>query len=94
MVPMDVWLTGFRDSRAYHRVLLRLDRLEMGIEGQWRSLGGGVRELKISAGPGYRVYYAWHGERTVVLLCGGDKRSQRTDIKKAMTYWNDYRKNQ
>lgn len=89
-MPLEEWLANLRDSRARDHVMLRLDRLSLGLEGRWRSLGHGVRELKISRGKGYRVYYAWHGNDTVVLLCGGDKNSQRTDIKRAISYWHDH----
>ena len=88
--PLDEWLPGLRDQRAKARILIRLDRLELGLEGQWRSVGNGVRELKISEGKGYRVYYAWDGQTIIVLLCGGDKSTQSTDISKAKTYWKDY----
>jgi len=89
-VPLDEWLASLRHSRARIRILQRLKRLQFGLEGQWRSVGRGVRELKIDEGKGYRVYYAWHGTDTVVLLCGGDKSSQRADINRAITYWHDH----
>ena len=89
-IPLDEWLTGLRDRRARARVLVRLDRLELGLEGQWRSVGEGVRELKIPEGKGYRVYYAWDGATIILLLCGGDKSTQNADIENAKTYWRDY----
>ncbi|MCU7916869.1 MAG: type II toxin-antitoxin system RelE/ParE family toxin [Candidatus Thiodiazotropha sp. (ex Epidulcina cf. delphinae)] len=89
-IPIDEWLAGLRDQRAKARILIRLDRLELGLEGQWRSVGDNVRELKISEGKGYRVYYAWDGQTIVVLLCGGDKSTQSTDISKAKAFWKDY----
>ena len=67
-----------------------LDRLQLGLEGHWRSVGEGVRELKIPEGKGYRVYYAWDGPTIVLLLCGGDKSTQSADIENARTYWRDY----
>lgn len=70
--------------------MIRLDRLELGLEGQWCSVGDGIRELKISEGKGYRVYYAWHGSKIVLLLCGGNKSTQKADIENAMTYWRNY----
>ena len=88
--PLDEWLAGLRDRRAKARVLIRLDRLELGLEGHWRSVGEGVRELKISEGKGYRVYYAWDGPKIILLLCGGDKSTQNADIEKARTYWRNY----
>ena len=89
-IPLDEWLAGLRDRRAKARVLIRLDRMEPGLEGHWRSVGEGVREMKISEGKGYRVYYAWDGSKIVLLLCGGNKSTQNTDIENARTYWRDY----
>jgi len=89
-ISLDDWLTGLRDHRARARVLVRLDRLQLGLEGHWRSVGEGVRELKIPEGKGYRVYYAWDGPTIVLLLCGGDKSTQNADIENAKTYWRDY----
>lgn len=89
-VPVEEWVASLRDSRARTRVLHRLKRLQFGLEGHWRTVGRGVRELKVDEGKGYCVYYAWHGTDTVVLLCGGDKSSQRADIKKAITCWHDH----
>jgi len=60
------------------------------LEGDWKSVGEGVRELRIPTGKGYRVYYAWHGEVIILLLCGGDKSSQINDIKKARRFWRLY----
>jgi putative addiction module killer protein len=88
--PLDEWLADLRDRRAKARVLIRLDRLELGLEGHWRSVGDGVRELKIPEGKGYRVYYAWDGPTIILLLCGGDKSTQNADIENAKTYWRDY----
>ena len=89
-IPFDEWFAGLRDNRAKARVLIRLDRLELGLEGHWRSVGEGVRELKISEGKDYRVYYAWDRPKFVLLFCGGDKSTQNTDIRNARTYWRDY----
>jgi len=89
-IPLDAWLAGLRDRRAKARVLVRLNRLKLGLEGHWRSVGEGVRELKIPEGKGYRVYYAWDGQTIVLLLCGGDKSTQNADIENAKTYWRDY----
>jgi putative addiction module killer protein len=59
--------------------------------GDWRSVGDGVCELRIDYGPGYRVYYGQDGEALILLLCGGDKRTQAKDIEKAHGYWKDYK---
>lgn len=78
------WFTALRDRQARLRVQVRIDRLAIGNPGQYRALTGGVHEMKIDHGPGYRVYYVHRGEVLVVLLCGGDKRSQRKDIQTAI----------
>lgn len=88
--PLDMWLVKLRDSRAKGRIALRVTRLGLGLEGDWKAVGAGVRELRVSEGPGYRIYYAWHGPEIVVLLGGGDKATQRHDIERAHAYWRDY----
>jgi putative addiction module killer protein len=59
--------------------------------GNWKNVGGGVCELRIDHGPGYRVYYGQEGETLILLLCGGTKRTQAKDIEKAHAYWKDYK---
>lgn len=76
----DNWFMGLRDVRARVRIQTRIDRLEMGNPGDSKSVGGGIVELRINYGPGYRVYYVQRGNVLVVLLCGGDKSSQQNDI--------------
>lgn len=88
--PFDLWLGRIADQRAKAKVKTRLDRLAKGNEGDWKSVGEGVRELRIPEGKGYRVYYAWDGDAIVILLCGGSKSRQSSDIKKAQEYWRDY----
>ena len=78
------WFDALRDRPARLRVQVRIDRLAIGNPGQHRALTGGVQEMKIDHGPGYRVYYVQRGDVLVVLLCGGDKRSQRKDIEIAL----------
>ena len=73
------------------RILRRIARLELGNFGDSRSVGEGVQELRIPIGPGIRVYFGRQGEAIVVLLCGGDKHTQRRDIGRAQLYWKDYR---
>lgn len=68
----------------------RLNRVIQGNFGNCRSVGGDVRELKVDYGPGYRVYFAEDGKVLVILLCGGDKRSQWKDIENAKKYWREY----
>ena len=77
------WLDNLRDSRAKARIIARIDRMEMGNFGDVRPVGDGVNELRIHYGTGYRVYFARRGPVVVILLCGGDKKTQRADIAKA-----------
>jgi putative addiction module killer protein len=77
------WLRGLRDKQGRARILGRIDRLEEGNPGKTRSVGGGVVEMKIDFGPGYRVYYIQRGDLLILLLCGGDKSTQASDIKRA-----------
>ena len=78
------WLDGLRDARAKARVLVRIERLAAGNPGDVRPVGEGVSELRIDYGPGYRVYWKRHGRMVVVLLAGGDKRTQSEDIDTAL----------
>ena len=91
IIPFDRWLDKVRDRRAGKRILTRIRRLSLGLEGDWKSVGEGVRELRIPEGKGYRVYYAWSGEFFVLLLLGGDKSTQQRDIETAKQYWQQYR---
>ena len=84
------WLKSLRDMQARARIRTRLDRLAMGNWGDHRALGGGVIELKIDWGPGYRVYVGKIGDTLVLLLCGGDKRTQQQDIELAKIYLKEY----
>ena len=78
------WLDGLRDVRARARVQVRIERLAAGNPGDVRPVGEGVSELRIDHGPGYRVYYKRQGSTVVVLLAGGDKRTQSDDIESAL----------
>ena len=75
------WLVGLRDAKAKARILARLESARLGNLGDTRTLGGGVREMRVHVGPGYRVYFAQR-RGTALLLCGGDKSSQPRDIKR------------
>lgn len=81
----DHWLRGLRDIRAQARILARLDRFAHGNPGDVKPVGGGVSEMRINYGPGYRVYFLRRGRLVVVLLCGGDKSTQSKDIAQAKT---------
>ena len=79
----DGWIRKLKDRRAAARVLGRIDRLAAGNAGDVKPVGGGISELRIDHGPGYRVYYLQDGPRLILLLCGGDKSSQDRDIEQA-----------
>ena len=78
------WLDSLEDTRARARVLVRIERLAAGNPGDVKPVGGGVSEMRIDYGPGYRVYYTRAGRALVVLLVGGDKTTQDADIKLAI----------
>ncbi|MBI1207227.1 MAG: type II toxin-antitoxin system RelE/ParE family toxin [Azospirillum sp.] len=78
------WLDGLADSRAQERILVRIRRLSLGNPGDAKSVGAGVGELRIDYGPGYRVYFTRRGRSLVILLAGGDKRTQDRDIRAAI----------
>lgn len=78
------WLNGLRDSRAYGRILARIRRLSLGNPGDVKPVGEGVSEMRIDYGPGYRVYFVRRGTEVVILLAGGDKRTQDRDIATAL----------
>ncbi len=77
------WFNLLRDQRAKARIAIHIRRLSLGNPGDVKPVGNGISELRISYGPGYRVYYVQRGQVFVVLLCGGDKSSQTADIGKA-----------
>ncbi len=78
------WLDGLKDIQARARILARIDRLADGNPGDSKSVGGGISELRINYGAGYRVYYVMRGRELIILLAGGDKSSQSRDIKTAV----------
>lgn len=80
----DKWFRQLKDIRAAARIQMRLDRLVSGNPGDVKPVGGGVSELRIDYGPGYRVYYVQKGDVLIILLNGGDKSSQTKDIKRAL----------
>jgi putative addiction module killer protein len=80
----DAWLRDLRDIQARARIEVRVRRLGMGNPGQYRALTDGIFELKVDHGPGYRVYYTMRNKLLVLLLCGGDKRTQQADIRQAL----------
>lgn len=79
------WLEGLTDPRAYARIEIRIFRLALGLPGDVKPVGKGVSELRIDYGPGYRVYFCRKGAALIVLLAGGDKRTQAKDIQTALS---------
>ena len=77
------WLTGLRDQRAKQKIATRLQRLKFGHFGDVEPIGGGLSELRIHEGQGYRVYFRQNGHEIILLLCGGNKKSQQRDISRA-----------
>ena len=85
------WLSSLKDTQARMRIYARLDRIAMGNFGDAQPVGGGLTELRIHYGPGYRLYCMQREMRVVVILCGGDKSSQSRDIEQAKTIAKDWR---
>lgn len=85
------WFDSLKDIRTQAKVDIRVSRLRLGNFGDAKGVGQGVYELRIHFGPGYRVYYGLDGTKIVLLLCGGDKGTQKMDIKKAVAYWEEYK---
>ena len=84
------WLRGLKDRRGKAKILIRIDRLSKGNPGDVEPVGNGISEMRISFGPGYRVYYTQRGSKLFLLLCGGDKDSQQRDVAKAKTLATEY----
>jgi putative addiction module killer protein len=78
------WLFELRDSRARNRIAARITRLAQGNLGDWKPTQGTVSELRIDYGAGYRLYFTRRGAKVILLLCGGDKRTQAADIRRAL----------
>jgi putative addiction module killer protein len=87
--PFRDWLEDLSVS-THARVQARIARFEAGNIGDTKSVGGGVQEARFHFGPGYRLYFGVDGQSVILLLCGGDKGSQRNDIRRAQRFWKDY----
>lgn len=82
-VEFSDWLIALRDQKAKVNIVVRIERLAAGNPGDVRPVGRGVSELRVNLGPGYRVYFQKRGEIVLILLCGGDKSTQKKDIERA-----------
>ena len=89
--PWQDWFDGIKDRKTKAAIDARLLRLQRGNLGDCKAVAGGVLELRVHFGAGYRIYFGQDGDTLVVLLCGGTKRSQKRDIDRALADWNDYR---
>jgi putative addiction module killer protein len=87
-----LWLNGLRDARARAKIILQVDKMELGLFGDSEPIGEGLSELRIHYGPGYRVYYGKESNQVYLLLCGGDKSTQTKDIRNAKAYWQDHQR--
>ncbi|HQZ83019.1 MAG TPA: type II toxin-antitoxin system RelE/ParE family toxin [Pyrinomonadaceae bacterium] len=90
----DEWLVKLRDQTAKARIIARVRSAEAGNFGDCKSVGEGISEMRIHAGPGYRLYYCRRGDVVYLLLCGGDKSSQQRDIKEAKSILRELRDNE
>lgn len=88
--PFSDWLLRLKDRKSRAVILRRINQAEEGNFGSYRDLREGLFEIKISLGPGFRIYFGIDGNELIVLLCGGDKGSQERDIMLARKYWTDY----
>lgn len=87
------WARSVQDDRAAAKIAIRVDRLIHGNAGDVKAVGGGVSEMRIDHGPGYRVYFARRRNTLILLLCGGTKKSQETDIEDAKRLLADWKTN-
>ncbi|WP_226702110.1 type II toxin-antitoxin system RelE/ParE family toxin [Microbulbifer elongatus] len=90
--PYADWLRELRDPKAKAKVIMQVDRMELGLFGDSQPIGAGLSELRIHYGPGYRVYYGKEGQQIYLLLCGGDKSTQSSDIQQAKIYWQEHKR--
>lgn len=86
------WFRALKDANAKLKITKRLTQAKYGNFGDTKPVGKGVHEMRVDYGPGYRIYYANDGETVILLLIGGDKKTQDEDIKQAKAYWSAYKK--
>lgn len=90
--PYAEWLASLREPKAKARIIMLVDRMELGLFGDSAPIGEGLSEMRIHFGPGYRVYYCKEGSSEYLILCGGDKSTQTRDIERAKTCWRDHKR--
>ena len=90
-IPFTKWLDSIRDKKTQAIITKRVDRLRHGIFGDCKKIEGSLYELRIHYGAGHRVYFVDWDRVIIILLCGGDKRTQKRDIQRAKTYWEEFR---
>ena len=90
--PFEDWMNSLQDQQTRARIRARIARVRLGNLDNCEPVGGGVLELKIDYGAGYRIYCGQVGAKLIILLCGGDKSSQSENIRRAIEYWEDYKK--
>lgn len=90
--PFQEWLDSLKDRQTLARIDLRLNRIRLGNIGDTKSVGHGVYEIRLTFGPGYRIYFGRRGDTIIILLHGGDKGSQSRDIELAQFRWAEYQK--
>jgi putative addiction module killer protein len=89
--PFLEWFNSVKDLKTQAKINKRLVSVSLGNLGDYKSIGGGIFELRINYGSGYRIYFGQDGETLIILLCGGDKSSQKKDIETAKIYWSNYK---
>lgn len=89
--PFLKWFNSLKDLKTQAKINKRLRSISLGNLGDYKSVGGGVCELRINYGSGYRIYFGQDGDTLVILLCAGDKSSQKKDIDMAKKYWLNYK---
>ena len=90
--PYAEWLLSLRDARTKAKIIMQVDRMELGLLGDSGPIGQGLSELRIHYGPGYRVYYGKVNQNFYLLLCGGNKSTQSRDLKRAKVHWQHYQR--